>query len=107
MTDDTTTPPAEATGASEVFDSVNRFDEIAIARAFGEDIYVLKEKPFDFLRAMAFVVMRRDGATDAEAKERAFLLGTRQARDFFAPDVEEFDPEEPVTEAGKDDSPSA
>lgn len=69
--------------ASEALASINAFDEIAIARAFGSDITELQSQPFMFLRALAFVQFRRDGAKDSEAKAQAFALTIRDCNEFF------------------------
>lgn len=108
MTTAPTTPKAEPVSdlsAEELFDSVNRYDEIAIAKAFGEDIYTLREKPFDFLRCLAFIAMRRGGINDREAREQAFGLTTKQANSYFTTPEPEIDPDDPVTAEGKDEPP--
>lgn len=75
MTETTGTPVAMS--ADEVFNSLNDFDEIAIERAFGNDVLSLKDNPTRFLRALWFTLKRREGLKDPEAKKAAqdILLG--------------------------------
>ena len=90
--------------AGETFDSLTKFDEIAIAKAFGEDVYALRKKPFDFLRGLAFTHQRRLGGAHDQARDFAFNLTIGQLGDYFADDPEEIDPEDPDTDEGKGDS---
>ncbi|MBC7269902.1 MAG: hypothetical protein H5T76_14510 [Streptomyces sp.] len=56
--------------ASEVFESLNDFDEVAIRQAFGE-VTSLKDRPMTFLRALLFTEKRREGLNDKDAKQFA------------------------------------
>ena len=91
--------------AEDLFKSLNGFDEIAVSRAFGEDLSVLRTKPFTFVRALVFVDLRRGGAKDGDAHKQAMTLTMGELEDYFAQD-EEVLPEEPTTERGKGDKPS-
>jgi hypothetical protein len=88
--------------AEEVTDSINGYDEIAIKRAFGTDLYTLREEPMSFLRALIFIVERRTGKKDPQAYEAAMSLVLSGVHGYFAETPEDFDPEEPDSEAGKD-----
>lgn len=92
--------------ASDMFLSLNGFDELAVAKAFGSDVAELREAPMRFMRALAFIHRRREGDKDAEAYKAAMNLTIEEAGNYFAPDLDEVDPDDPVTEAGKDDAPS-
>lgn len=94
MTTNTTPAEAPAPTASDMFLSLNGFDEIAVAKAFKADIADLRERPFAFLRALAFVHRRRAGDKDAEAYKTVMGMSIGEAGDYFA--------EEP-DDAGLDD----
>lgn len=84
--------------AEEVFDSVTGFDEIAIANHFGATVQELAEKDASmFARALIFVVKRRDGLDDNEARNAALGLSMKEFREFFAEASDE--------EAGKGEEP--
>jgi hypothetical protein len=85
--------------AEEVFDSLTGFDELAIAAQFGHTITDLAENQVTmFGRALAFVVLRRDGKTDADAKSAAFDLPMKVLNEeFFATGNDD--------ESGKDEQP--
>lgn len=92
------------TSADDLFMSLNGFDEIGIAKAFDADVFALKKKPFMFLRALVFVDQKRNGANHEEAKKAALLLTIDELNDYFPEHEDEVMPDEPETEAGKDDS---
>jgi hypothetical protein len=97
--------------ADEFFLSLTGFDEIAIAKMFAADISELRERPFTFLRALAFVHQRRHGLVDRDAHEAAQQLTIAELGDYFtdAADAdlgEELDSDEPVSEPGKGPPPS-
>ena len=71
--------------ASEVFESLNDFDEIAIREAFGE-ITSLKNRPMTFLRALLFTEKRREGLTDKDAKQFAREAVIGDLVGYFRPD---------------------
>lgn len=83
--------------AEQTFDSVTGFDEIAIAQHFGRTVSELAEKDASmFGRALVFVLKRRDGATDDEARTAALEMTFGEFQKFFAEASEE--------EAGKDEA---
>jgi hypothetical protein len=94
--------------AQEFFESLNGFDELAIAKAFGAKPVELNETDhMAFGRSLVFVAHRREGLSDAEAKKAAMDATIGQVNTFFRPDDDEPMPEDPVTPAGKDErSPS-
>lgn len=86
----------------EVMGSVTGFDEMAIEQAFGLDVYQDGvRKPLMTLRALVFADLRHGGASDADAKNQALGLTSKQVNEYFAQD-EEIDPDEPETEAGNE-----
>jgi len=92
---------------NEMIDSLTGYDEIAIAKAFDAEWTVLAEaKPITFARALVFVDRRRGGLDDKKAKVAALEMTVGQVNSYFAEDDEPM-PEDPVTPAGKDDTPPA
>lgn len=86
--------------AEQVFDSVTGFDEIAISTHFGRTVQELAEKDASmFGRALVFVVKRREGLADDEARNAALGLTFGEFQAFFAEPSEE--------EAGKDEPSEA
>lgn len=85
--------------AEGVFDSLTGFDEIAIAQQFGRTVVDLAESDKTmFGRALAFIVKRRDGASDTDAKDAAFQMTLKDLNEnFFAEATED--------ESGKDEPP--
>jgi hypothetical protein len=84
--------------AEEVFDSLTGFDEIAIAQQFGRTVSELAAKDQSmFGRALVFVVRRRDGLSDVEARDAALGLTMKGFTGFFA--------ETSAEESGKDEPP--
>lgn len=96
--------------ADDMFGTLNGFDELAIAKQFGTQIHQLHPdeggSPFVFLRALAFIDIRRNGVKDADAYKQAMELSVADANGYFAAPEPDIDPDAPDTEAGKDDSPS-
>lgn len=92
----------------EVFDSLTGFDEIAIAQSFGHTISDLAgNDPSMFSRALIFVIKRRDGATDHDAREASLALTMKENNEFFAaPSAEEAGKDEPA-EQPPESSPSS
>lgn len=84
--------------AEEVFDSLTGFDEIAIAQHFGRTVSELAAHDQSmFGRALVFVLKRRDGANDDDARNQALSLSMKEFTAFFADTSEE--------ESGKDEQP--
>lgn len=80
-------------GASE---SLTGFDEIAITHHFGHTIADLAQTNASmFVRALVFIIKRREGATDEDARNAAMGMTLKDSTGFFAESSEE--------EAGKDE----
>lgn len=92
----------------ETTDSLTGYDEIAIAKHFGDGkpwTDLAESDPLMFARSLIFVVFsREDGVKVADAKDRAMKLRVKDVQEFFADD-DEVTPDEPQTEAGKDSEP--
>lgn len=85
--------------AEEVFESLTGHDELAIAHHFGDTVLNLAEKDSSmFGRALVFIVKRRAGATDDEARNAAMELGLKAVNTGFFAEASE-------AEAGKDVQP--
>ena len=86
--------------AEEAFDSLTGFDEIAIVQQFGRTVTELADQdPTMFGRALVFVVKRRDGISDGEAKDAALGMTLKDLNEnFFAKVSDE--------ESGKDEEPA-
>lgn len=94
MSTDTSTDPAPLYNIEETMESLTGYDEIAIAKTFDMEWGELaKKKPSMFTRALLFVLRRREGLTDAQAKEAALSLTIGAVNDLF--DTED-DDESPV-----------
>lgn len=85
MSEETTKPTA-----TDVFGSLNGFDEIAISKAFGHDIAALRATPLTYHRALVFTLKRRENLKDHDAKKAALDMTIRELDDYFeeeAPDA--------------------
>lgn len=104
------TDAAQGAGATEFFNSLTGFEEIAVKRAFGVPISTLSGnkkaagEPLQFLRALVFAGERRQGRTDAEAFEAAQAMPLSDVMGYFPDPAPELDPDHPETEAGKEPS---
>lgn len=87
--------------------TLNGFDELAIARYFEADLSDLRSSPFRFLRALVFVHQRRQGLKDKDAHLYAMELTMGGVDAYFPDAVPEVDPEDPVTDEGKEPGPAA
>ena len=84
--------------ATELFESMTGYDEIAIGKAFGADPTELKGSMLG--RAMIFLLELRGGLADAEAFDAAMKVTAGELSDgYFLPEDDE--------EAGKEQAPSA
>lgn len=82
----TSTAPAKL-DPDEIAGSLTGFDEIAIERAFGREITDLGESTKS-LRALAFVLARRDGLDDAAAYNQVMGQPLTALMDQFALEAE-------------------
>lgn len=90
----------EQVSAEEMAESLTGFEEIAIERAFGAEVYDLP--PVKTLRALVFVLLKRQGLRDPEAKEQVLAMPLKEVNGHFCEPEEETVPDQPETEAGKD-----
>lgn len=112
--DDEAKVPRSEQAATEVFYSMNFFDEQAVFKAFGTDIMefapdpVTKKggRPMMFLRALALVHLRRTAPDHATAWEEASNLTFEDLESYFPDEEPELDEDDPETDQGKEPSPS-
>lgn len=98
------TPTSEMT-VEEMTNSLTGFDEVAIRKHMGFDPYADAEsRPMDLMRALVLVAERRRGITDKAAYQAAMEMPISEVSDYFTDD-DETDPEDPVTEPGKEPEP--
>ena len=84
--------------ANELSKSLTGFDEIAIKQKFGVSLNALIQyDQTQFLRALVFVLRRRDGKLDAEAFHIAQSLGLGDVQAEFGDEDAEADFEEQPT----------
>lgn len=90
----------------EMGESLTGFDEIAIETHFGKQVNdLLTNSPTMGIRALIFVHKTRDGSSPTEAKAAAMSLTLKDVMAFFdVSGAEDFDPNSPDSESGKDDS---
>jgi hypothetical protein len=94
--------------AFEVFNSVTGFDEMAIAQHFGRTVGDLFTGDSSmWARAMAFVVKRRAGANDDDARNASLEMSLLQLSEFFAEESEGSGKDEPGSEPQPESSPSS
>ena len=95
-------------GFDEVMESITGFDEIAIEKHFGIDMYTDGErKPMLVTRAAVFVHLKHNGMNDLDARQEALGMSVKAVGDYFDLDDAEVMPDEPVTAVGKDDTQPA
>lgn len=88
--------------ASEFFESLTGFDEIAIAKAFGRNVVTLSsEDQMGFARSLVFVAQRRGGMNDRDAYQAAMGMTLKEVNAYFAEEEDEAVPDDPSTESGK------
>lgn len=83
--------------AEEVADSLTGFDEMAIKQHFGSTLTKLAEDQSMLARALVFVLKRRDGANDDDARNDALGMALKEVMSHFADES---------VESGKDESSS-
>lgn len=110
MSTDATTETTVKPTLSDTLNSLTGYEEDEIEHAFGNSVYNLIGPNFvKGNRALAYVLQRRAGKKGSEALKIAKSMTSGDLNDIFADDDEDDDevmPDEPVTEAGKDDSAS-
>lgn len=96
---------AQKFSSEEVMGSLTGFDEIAIEKHMNIDVYTDGErKPIVLMRALVFVLLRRDGQSDTDAKQTVQGMSVKAVQELFEDD-DEANPEDPDTDSGKDVSP--
>lgn len=88
--------------AEEMMESLTGFDEIAISKSWGHEVLELAEHaPTTFTRSLVFVLMRRAGMSDPEAKQAVMEMTLKDVQGHFAEPEEEVMADEPSTAQGK------
>ncbi len=96
---------AVETTMTEIAGSVTGFDEIAVEKHFGFDLFEATSAS-KATRALVFIQLRRDGLKDDEAYKAAMNKPTSTLDQFFAEEPEEVMPDEPDTDPGKESDSS-
>lgn len=90
----------------EVSDSLTGFDEIAITQRFGRPVTDLFNDDFSmWMRALVFVLKRRDGLNDEEAWNAALGMALGAVSEYFADASAESGKDETETEPQPESSP--
>lgn len=88
---------------TETAHSLTGYEEQAITKAFGRTIELLAEESLSSMgRALVFVLESRTGKNAKDAKDAALGMTRADLDSYFPDDPGEIDPDEPVTESGKD-----
>ncbi len=104
MTTETTT---DRPSVEEMTQSLTGFDEIAIEKHMGMDIYTDGEtKPVMLLRSLVMVHKTRDGLSGPDARAAALGMKVSEVQDYFTESETALPDTEPETEAGKESSDS-
>lgn len=83
MSDTTTTEAPELLDADALAKSINGFEQIAIRGVFRERLDQLAADGTMFMRALLFVLAKRDGAGDGDAYRQVMNLPLDQVVDRF------------------------
>lgn len=86
--------------AREALNSLNGFDEIAIEKAFGKPLDELDGRAT--VRSVIFVLEKRAGSSDKDAKAYALGVAMGKLDDHFDTAPDEIDEDDPETEQGKE-----
>jgi hypothetical protein len=90
----------------EILDSLTGHEETWIAEQFGRPIGEFIPQPGMYRRALIFVLKRRDGVNEDDARNAAMDMRLKDVLDFF-PDVNGVEPDaaaaEEIEESGKDE----
>ena len=95
-------PEAEKINLTELSETLNGFDQVAIRQRFHERFDQLAEDPLMFARALYFVHLRREnvraglGHRDQEAFQASMDMPTKDLNDLFdgGPEADEFEGDE-------------
>jgi hypothetical protein len=88
--------------ADELFESLTGFEEIAVEKAFGKDPSEIANsgKMIKFLRVLAFILAKREGKNDMQAKQYCMSLPVSDLTDLFET-VEEEESDEDGDDSGE------
>lgn len=93
---------------NEVVESLTGYEELAVEKQFGDELGDLS--PLKLMRALAFVLQKRAGKNDVDAKKAAMAMTQAQVTDAFSDeDDDEGDDDLGIpaaTDAGKGDDES-
>lgn len=84
--------------AEEVLDSLTGFDEMAIKQHFGAPISDLASDQSMLARALVFVLRRRDGSADDDARNQVLGMSLKEVLGYFSEESAESGKDEPVSE---------
>jgi hypothetical protein len=94
--------------AEEVLESLTGFDEMAIKQHFGSTVSDLAGDQTMLGRGLVFVLKRRDGLNDDDARNAALGMPLKDITSYFADESEESGKDEPSSELSPETSqPSA
>lgn len=92
---------AEKPTFREAVNSLNGFEEVAIEKRFSMDIYTEgEERPARGMRAVLYVLFKREGDDDSAAYHKAMSLRSEAMTEYFSAEPDELMPDEPETEVG-------
>lgn len=83
--------------AEEVLDSLTGFDEMAIKQHFGSPISDLASDQSMLARALVFVLRRRDGNSDDDARNQVLGMSLKEVLGYFSEESAESGKDEPVS----------
>lgn len=103
-------PPISDLTGDEMFESLTGFEEMAVKARFGVPINDLaKVDQLQLGRALVFADLKRQDRNlkDKDAHDAAQAMELGVVLDYFSDEPDEPFEDEPVTDAGKDDTPPA
>lgn len=90
----------------EVSDSLTGFDEMAISQHFGCPVSELMETDASMWgRSLVFVLKRREGLSDDDARNAALSMTIKGVADYFPKESEESGKDEPPAADSPESSP--
>lgn len=95
---------AEKIDPEALLESLNGYEEIAIETAFGFRLDNLEDNAMRGIRALVFVLRRREGLDHKAAKHAAMELTLRQLMDLF--DLDDLAEDKVTDPMGEDEAPA-
>lgn len=95
---------AEKIDPEALLESLNGYEEIAIEKAFGFSLDNLEDNAMRGIRALVFVLRRRDGLDHKAAHRAAMELTIGQLMDMF--DLEDLEDQAVTDPMGEDEAPA-